>query len=122
MRRVFLLIMKGISQRPICRELQMCRGIFGENQTRTGNSWLSIKPLLQLFDFELSELLTPKLPRQIGNPRKAVLDQQLFCYFEELIRGGVSQRLLWKEFRKEDPIGEYITPNVPLFTGCNLDC
>ena len=59
-RRVLQLIEKGISQRRICRELQMGRGTFGEYQARIGNSGLSIKSLLQLSDCELSELLSPE--------------------------------------------------------------
>ena len=87
-RRVLQLIEKGISQRRICRELQMGRGTFGEYQARIGNSGLSIKSLLQLSDCELSERLSPERPRQAGNPRKAVLDQRLSGYLEELKKTG----------------------------------
>ena len=104
-KRVLQLIEKGISQRRICRELQMGRGTFGEYQARIGNSGLSIKSLLQLSDCELSELLSPERPRQSGNPRKALLDQRLSGYLEELKRIGVTRRLLWEEYRKEDPNG-----------------
>ncbi|MBN2659941.1 MAG: hypothetical protein JXR54_01575 [Tannerellaceae bacterium] len=104
-RRVLQFIEKGISQRCICRELQMGRGTFGEYQARIGNSRLSIKSLLQLSDCELSELLSLERPRQAGNPRKAVQDQRLSGYLEELKRVGVTRRLLWEEYRKEDPNG-----------------
>ncbi len=105
-RRMLQMLEKGVSQRSICQELQMGRGTFADYHSRIGCSEKSYESLLSLPDHELSAILSPTPPQQqVENQRKTSFDNRLSGYVSELRRIGVTRRLLWEEYRKEEPEG-----------------
>lgn len=104
-KRMLQMLAKGISGRSICQELQMGRGTFADYHARIAGSGHSYEALSAMSDHELSELLSPTSPQPSATPRKTSLDNRLSGYVSELKRVGVTRRLLWEEYRKEEPDG-----------------
>lgn len=104
-KKMLQMLDKGVSGRSICHELKMGRGTFSDYHARIACSGKSYEALLSMSDHELSDILSPKSPLPSESQRKSSLEDRLSGYVSELKLVGVTRRLLWEEYRKEEPDG-----------------
>jgi transposase len=103
-KQLILLHQQKNSIKAIARTLQISRNTVKEYLYKLINLNVPLDSLLQLEDHELERKLLP------GNPAYTTdqycwLKNKLQYYIKELKRTGVTKRLLWEEYRSEQPNG-----------------
>ena len=100
-RRLLQLLEKGTSKWKIALLLFSGRHTVDNFVGRTFGSGMDISSLLALSDTVLSELLHPSKAEEKADPRLEELLTMCKDYQQELRKTGVTNHLLWQEYRQE---------------------
>ncbi len=104
-RHILQLLEKGESKRSIAQILHSGRHTIDKYIDRINQSDKGLSELLQLPDAQLLVRMYPLRNESKRDPRQQYLLDKLPGYQKELNRIGVTKRLLWEEYRKEEPDG-----------------
>jgi len=104
-RKMLLLLQRGLSERQIAHELKISRPSVGRYKERLSSSGKSIEELQGLDDSSLAALAHPKAQKAQEDARSVFIDSRKAYYLAELNRTGVTRLLLWQEYIGKDPLG-----------------
>ncbi len=103
-RKIIQLLERGYSERSIARELSISRPTVKGYRTKVEASGLSFDELKSLSDDKLHSLIYTALPRQDSdNKRRLDFENRMSYFVSELKRTGVTRKLLWEEYQKDNP-------------------
>lgn len=104
-RKMLLLLQRGLSERQIAQELKISRPSVSRYKERIASSGQSIEELQGLDDSHLAAIAHPKKQKAQEDARSVFIDSRKAYYLAELNRTGVTRLLLWQEYIKTDPLG-----------------
>src|ERR1700733_14164739 len=104
-RKLLLLLQRGLSERQIAQELRISRPSVGRYKDKLSLSGKSIEELQGMDDTALAEIAYPKEQSKPQDSRSAFVASRMEYYQVELNRTGVTRLLLWQEYIRGDPSG-----------------
>ncbi|MEJ7736110.1 MAG: IS21 family transposase [Chitinophagaceae bacterium] len=104
-RKMILLLQRGLSERQIARELKIARATVNRYKERLASCPKSLEELLNMDDAVLAEIAHFPFRNVQQNTRNAFIVNRREYYFAELQRPGVTRMLLWQEYIREHPEG-----------------
>ncbi len=105
-RKLMLLLQRGLSERQIARELRISRPSVNRFKERLAASGMPLDELLGVEDAILSGIVQPKTEKTIvEDERTDFIALRKDYYKVELRRTGVTRMLLWQEYTKDNPAG-----------------
>ena len=121
-RSIIQLLKRGFSGRRISRDLKISRNTLKLYTDRLNASAFSLEELQLLDDAGLSAIVYADAQQMQPDPRRDDFTSRINYFLAELKRTGVTQQLLWEEYKKESPDGYeysqfciYRLNYVPLF-------
>ncbi len=104
-REIIRLTESGLSQRQISKALDVCRPVISETIQKIHNTDLTYSRIKEMRDTEIEEILSCQIcssgPRKKSDKLKDMFPE----YAKELKKTGVTLRLLWEEYQRENPEG-----------------
>lgn len=105
-RKLMLLLQRGLSERRIAQELRISRPSVSRFRERLAASGKPLEELLGVEDAILSSIVQPRTEKTIvEDERTDFIAMRKDYYVAELRRTGVTRMLLWQEYAKDNPAG-----------------
>ena len=114
-RSIIQLLQRGFSQRRISRELNLSRNTLKLYVDRLNASSFSLDELQLLDDAGLSVIVYADAHQMQGDPRREDFTSRINYFLSELKRTGVTQQLLWEEYKQENTDGYEYSQFCELF-------
>ncbi len=114
-RSIIQLLQRGFSGRRISRDLKISRNTLKLYTDRLNASAFSLGELQLLDDAGLSAIVYADAQQMQPDPRRDDFTSRINYFLAELKRTGVTQQLLWEEYKKESPDGYEYSQFCELF-------
>ena len=101
-RKMLLLLQRGLSERQIARELKISRPSVGRYKDKLLKSGKTMDELQSMDDSTLAEIAHVREQNKSQDSRSAFVESRKEYYLAELNRVGVTRLLLWQEYIKSD--------------------
>lgn len=114
-RSIIQLLQRGFSSRRISRELKISRNTLKGYVDRLNASGFSLEDLQLMDDAGLSSIVYADAQQMQPDARRDDFRSRINYFLAELKRTGVTQQLLWEEYKKEKPDGYEYSQFCELF-------
>jgi predicted transcriptional regulator len=104
-RKMLLLLQRGLSERQIAKELRISRPSVGRYKDKLLKSGKTIDELLGMDDSAMAEIAHVHEQNKSQDSRSAFIESRKEYYLAELNRVGVTRLLLWQEYIRADSNG-----------------
>lgn len=104
-RKIIQLLGNGCSEREVSRLTGLHRDTVRSYLERIKESGKEPVRLLGMKDAELAELVYPPKKEAVKTVRGELMKSQMEYYLKELMRPGVTRKLLWLEYQRDHPQG-----------------
>jgi transposase len=101
-RKMLLLLQRGLSDRQIAKELRISRPSVGRYKDKLLKSGKSMDDLLGMDDSTLAEIAHVREQNKSQDSRSVFIENRKEYYLAELNRVGVTRLLLWQEYIRAD--------------------
>jgi len=101
-RKMLLLLQRGLSDRQIAKELRISRPSVGRYKNKLLKSGKSMDDLLGMDDSTLAEIAHVREQNKSQDSRSVFIENRKEYYLAELNRVGVTRLLLWQEYIRAD--------------------
>ena len=114
-RSIIQYLQRGFSGLKISRNLNISRNTFKIYADRLTASGFNLEQLQQMNDEELAGVVYADAKQLQADPRREDFTSRVPYFLAELKRTGVTQQLLWEEYKKENPDGYEYSQFCELF-------
>ena len=114
-RIIIQLLQRGFSGRRISRDLGLSRNTVKLYVDRLNASEFGLEELQLINDADLSAIVYAGTQQMQPDPRRNDFSSRINYFLAELKRTGVTQQLLWEEYKKENPEGYAYSQFCELF-------